>query len=552
MNRRLTILMCADLVGYSALMGQDEALAVQSVRDLKKKLFEPIAANHGGEVLKRMGDGWIVSFPGVEAALNCAEEVQNDLVDHEVIKLRIGCHIGEIVEDEDDFYGNGVNIAQRIETEAPPGGVMFSEDLFRQLSESRQKELSDAGVFTLKNIATPMRLYQWRPANLATAPEADTLPSLGYEAFTFAPDDVDTAAIAEDLHDGLVQSAMKRTGIKTVNSAADPKTPTTYLVRGRLRVAGARARFVMTLIRREDMETIWSETYQGSTEDVFAFTDNVVVKADNDLRLQTIQRDGDRLAHLSDDQLSVSELRTRAAMMFFRQTHEGNDRGRALLERAIELSPQDGMSRAMRAQSNITRAAHEFDTIDADFIAARVEDIEIAVENLPKSDYAYWVLGQVRLLMQNDIDGARSAMQESWKMNPSFIGTNDLKFQIALRTGAFDEAMAVIDQMKADGMIEQFRINRMCQEAMTLLAMGDAGGAARVASEAASLKSSDRGLHLLKALTCREAGDEAGLEAARAACARLDKHPSLVLSHQPLPDAFNWINKALHPDADPV
>jgi class 3 adenylate cyclase len=160
-------------------MGEDEALAVASVQELRKTHLEPVAKDHGGEVLKRMGDGWILAFPSVEEALDCAEEVQSSLAEHEVIKLRIGCHIGEIVEDEADFYGNGVNIAQRIETEAPPGGAMFSEDLFQALSAERQEELKDVGVFNLKNIAKPIRLYQWRPANLTTAPDKGALPSVG-------------------------------------------------------------------------------------------------------------------------------------------------------------------------------------------------------------------------------------------------------------------------------------------------------------------------------------------------------------------------------------
>ena len=139
MRRRLTTLMCADLVGYSALMGEDEALAVASVQELRKKHLEPVAKDHGGEVLKRMGDGWILAFPSVEEALDCAEEVQSRLAEHEVIKLRIGCHIGEIVEDEADFYGNGVNIAQRIETEAPPGGACSAKTCFRRSLPSGRK-----------------------------------------------------------------------------------------------------------------------------------------------------------------------------------------------------------------------------------------------------------------------------------------------------------------------------------------------------------------------------------------------------------------------------
>ncbi|WP_127115889.1 adenylate/guanylate cyclase domain-containing protein [Shimia sediminis] len=552
MNRRLTILMCADLVGYSALMGQDEALAVRSVRELKKKLLEPVAANHGGEVLKRMGDGWILSFPGVEAALNCAEEVQTGLADHDVIKLRIGCHIGEIVEDEDDFYGNGVNIAQRIETEAPPGGLMFSEDLFRQLSETRQDELSDAGVFKLKNIATPMRLYQWRPANLTTAPDAGALPSIGFEAFGFAPSDAETEALAMDLHEGIVKDSLKRTGVTTIDVSDDPVTPTVFLVRGRMRVARDRGRFTLTLLLREDMSTLWSGTYEGDASDPFGFCDDVVARAEADIRIQTIQHDGDRLSHLSDDRLSVSELRARAAHLFFKQTLSDWEKGLAALDRAVALSPDDGMALAMRAQQRVNWCAARHQAVSDEMVEELGRDLDHAVEDLPGSDFVYWARGAFKLQFLGDLDAARFDQQRCREVNPNFIGVTELEAHMALREGRFDDALEAFSAYKVIGSDDPFKVTRLSLTARIYLCAGDHAAALKAATEAAYLAPQNRGIQLLKALVCREAGDEAGLAAARRAAGALDKGISIHTPRVPLPDAYDWINAAVHPEADPV
>lgn len=552
MRRRLTTLMCADLVGYSALMGENEALAVASVQELRKKHLEPVAKDHGGEVLKRMGDGWILAFPSVEEALDCAEEVQSSLAEHDVIKLRIGCHIGEIVEDEADFYGNGVNIAQRIETEAPPGGAMFSEDLFRALSEERQEELSDVGVFNLKNIAKPIRLYQWRPANLTTAPDKGVLPSIGFESFVAAPETPESAAIAEDLHDGLVQLSLKRTGVTTVDATSLDNTPTDYLIRGRLRVAGSRARFSMSLILREDMQTLWTGTYEGDPTDPFAFVDELMPRLEGDVRLQTIQRDGDRLAHLSLNQLSVSELRARAATMFFKQTLAAWDEGLAALDRAVLLSPGDGMSLAMRAQSRLNLSAVQFEDLPKDRLAQIGKDLDVAIEECPTSDFVFWARGAYRLKVLGDLQGAASDIARSREINPNFIGIVDLIAQKAFLEGDYDGALEALSAYEEMGSEDPFRVNRLCFNARVLLGAGQIEAAHTAALEAADLRPMDRGLQLLKALVCEKAGDIAGLEAARAAARGLPKVPSVSINRLALPADLQWLNAALHPEAEPV
>ncbi len=163
MHSRLAVLMVADLVDYSRIMSDDETLAIDAIGDLKETYLEPRVLKHGGEILKRMGDGWILAFSSVSAAVQCAMEVQTKLVGHPVIKLRIGAHIGEIREDETDFYGAGVNLAQRLQTHAPPGGLLVSQDLYRQLTGDLSKAFEDAGSFELKNIALPVNGFRWKP-----------------------------------------------------------------------------------------------------------------------------------------------------------------------------------------------------------------------------------------------------------------------------------------------------------------------------------------------------------------------------------------------------
>ena len=134
MHSQLAVLMFADIVGYSAMMEADQDQTIDAVRSLRLEMLEPAVGAHAGRVLKRLGDGWIISFTSVSACVDCAMSLQAKLQTETELKLRIGAHIGEIVSDGEDFYGSGLNIAQRIEAEAPPGGLMVSEDLFRQLS----------------------------------------------------------------------------------------------------------------------------------------------------------------------------------------------------------------------------------------------------------------------------------------------------------------------------------------------------------------------------------------------------------------------------------
>ncbi|MGI9568550.1 MAG: adenylate/guanylate cyclase domain-containing protein, partial [Desulfobulbia bacterium] len=161
MERRLAAVLAADVVGYSSLMGADEKRALSIIRRLREELFEPIVLNWRGLVVKRLGDGWLVEFPSVVDAVNCAVSVQSQLVEVSDIELRIGVHIGDIVHEEGDIYGDGVNIAARLEAKSIPGHVLVSDDVFRQISGLVDAKFHDVGPLDLKNIAVPVHAWSW-------------------------------------------------------------------------------------------------------------------------------------------------------------------------------------------------------------------------------------------------------------------------------------------------------------------------------------------------------------------------------------------------------
>lgn len=547
MQSRLTILMFADLVGYSALMEKDHDAAVAAIRDLKERSLEPVAAEHGGEVLKRLGDGWIIEFPSVAAALDSAMAAQERLAGHQTIRLRIGLHVGEVAKEADDFYGAGVNIAQRIQTEAPPGGVMLSEDMFRQLPAAKAEALTDAGTFSLKNIAQPVRLYQWRPSAPAARRVGD-VASIAVGMIAATPVDEETRAIAEDIREQLVIRMSRRQGIKIIDATAKA-AEAVYDLRGRLRLAGGRGRLSLTLLLREEGRPIWSENYDGDASDIFAFCDDILEAAEGDLRVQTNAFEGDRLAHLPDDELSVSELRARAANYFYKMTMEGWTYGRDLMERAARLNPEDAVGLAMRAESRImvTMARHEPLTGEQREEMAR--DLDFAVEHAPRSDYVFWTRGFFRVSIESDLAGARSDLRRAKELNPAYLENHELEAMILLMEEDFAGAAEAFGRLTSRGASNIMLPYRLYLKAVARLCAGDGAGAAEDAAHAADFNPNVRGLRILQALALEKAGQTEAAAKARAAADRLASAPAIVARRLNLPPAYEWVNEALAPQA---
>lgn len=142
---------------------------------LRNELFEPVVVDRGGHVSKRMGDGWIVEFPNVSDAVACAIEVQEGLADHDAVKLRIGIHIGDVTVQQDDIYGDGINVAARLEALAQPGEVLISDTAYHSLDGKAADQFSGGEAEQLKNIARPVQVWHWPAARSPVSAAHDEL-----------------------------------------------------------------------------------------------------------------------------------------------------------------------------------------------------------------------------------------------------------------------------------------------------------------------------------------------------------------------------------------
>src|ERR1700730_1244378 len=166
-DRRLAAVLAADVAGYSRLMGLNEERTLANLKTFRKTLVDPTIATHRGRIVKTTGDGMLVEFASVVDAARCAVEIQNGVAGQNAgvppslrIEFRIGIHVGDIIFDDNDIFGDGVNIAARLEGIAEPGGVCLSDDAYRQVRGKVEIACDDLGPQTLKNIAEPMRAWR--------------------------------------------------------------------------------------------------------------------------------------------------------------------------------------------------------------------------------------------------------------------------------------------------------------------------------------------------------------------------------------------------------
>jgi adenylate cyclase len=162
MNRRLAAVLNADVVGYSRLMSADEAGTLQLLKTHEIGVIEPTVAKHNGRIVKRMGDGYLAEFGSVVDAVECALGWQAQTAGSDRLKFRIGVHLGDIIAEGEDIYGEGVNIAARLEALSQPGCITLSDDAFRQVRDRINIEFHDLGEHEIKNIPRPLRVWEWR------------------------------------------------------------------------------------------------------------------------------------------------------------------------------------------------------------------------------------------------------------------------------------------------------------------------------------------------------------------------------------------------------
>ena len=306
-ERRLAAVLAADVAGYSRLMGADEVGTIAALKSHRRELVDPTIAEHKGRIVKTTGDGMLVEFASAVDAVNCAMTVQSEMRKRSAgaalaITFRIGINIGDIIIDGDDIFGDGVNVAARLENECEPGDVLVSGSAFEQVRGKTEFAFDDLGERPLKNIERPVRLYSVRAAGIDGAstavasgskrraePSAADKPSIAVLPFTNMSGDPEQEFFADGLtediitelsrfHDLLVISrnstfVYKGKPIKMQEIARE--FGVNYVLEGSVRKVGNRVRVTVQLIDAETDRHIWAERYDRELEDVFAIQDEM-------------------------------------------------------------------------------------------------------------------------------------------------------------------------------------------------------------------------------------------------------------------------------------
>ncbi|MCY6382960.1 adenylate/guanylate cyclase domain-containing protein [Hoeflea prorocentri] len=426
-SRRLAAIMAADIVGYSKMMAEDEDRTLAKLRSFRTDLLERAVSDNAGTIIKNMGDGWLTEFNSIVGAVNCATEIQKRLSEADDLEIRIGIHVGDIIHEDDDIFGDGVNIASRLQQLAAPGAVLVSGDVHKMIDRKTETEFEDLGVQKLKNITVETAVYGWAPSVttdkplLTSEPVAKLsqgLPTVFVEELRASGNREDASDLAEEIRYELLLLLSKRTGIKVVSERGE-QNPPKYVLGGRCRVSGERSRVDMTL-ETGGGETIWTERFESDAETQDEFAETVAQHVSVAFRAHTTTLDGADIAMRPDAELSTEELLSKAAFHNLRWTREGIEIGQASLEAAIAKSPDNATAHSMLA---ISHASPLFighgRIVDIDRDRA-LELADRGVSLSRNSDVVFFCRASCRLWFKKDYQGALSDIDRALKVNPGF------------------------------------------------------------------------------------------------------------------------------------
>lgn len=372
MERRLAAILAADVVGFTRMMERDESGTLQRLIELRQATLQPIIAKHSGRIVKLLGDGLLVEFASVVNAVNCALDWQDQTVRHETdideanrLSFRIGINLGDVIVDGDDVYGDGVNVAARLERLAEAGGILISADAFRHARGRTQAVFQDAGARRLKNVSEPVQVYRVTGSRDAAPRTAMTgqlalpdKPSVAVLPFTNMSGDPGQEHFCDGVSEDIITALSKLSKLFVVarNStftykgrAVDVKQVgreqgVRYVLEGSVRRAGARLRITAQLIDATTGHHVWGERYDRVSEDVFEVQDEITREVVSALQIELTEGEQARLWSSGTKNLQAWELVIQIPELLHSHRRADALPARRLAERALQLD--DGYATA--------------------------------------------------------------------------------------------------------------------------------------------------------------------------------------------------------------
>src|ERR1700731_4608341 len=443
MERRLSAILAADIAGYSALMGADEA---RTVRDLKghQSVVFPMIGEFIGRIIDTAGDGILAEFPSVVNAVKCALAIQSRMAERNAaieperrMQFRVGLNIGDVVYDETRIYGDGINVAARLEGIAEAGGICISSKVYEEISGRIDLDCEDIGEQQLKNIARPVRAYHVRPDRIgptsATAPALPEKPSIAVLPFLNMSGDPEQEYFADGMTEDLITDLSKVSGLFVIarnssftykGKAVDVKRTgrelgVRHVLEGSVRKAGNRVRITAQLIDTGSSGHVWADRFDRDLTDLFSMEDEVIEKIVRALAVTLTQGEERRLRRRGTSNVDPYEVWLRGRELLTRGTRESVAQARAMYRRAIEIDPNFPAPHAGLALAAVADSVSDWALDPAQALDEAERWAGRAVELNDQEPVSHMALGNM-LLWRRDHDGALAECRRMIELDPNF------------------------------------------------------------------------------------------------------------------------------------
>jgi adenylate cyclase len=474
-NRKLAAILAADVVGYSRLMGVDEEGTLAALKQHRQVVFDPAVAAHNGRVVKLIGDGTIVEFGSVVDAVHCALAVQrsNGLVPDEALRqpkiiLRIGINLGDVIIEGDDIYGDGVNIAARLEPLAEPGGICVSSIVNESVGNRVDVGFEDAGEMTVKNIDRPIRVWKWHPRatpELAKAAEKP-LPhvataSIAILPFTNMSGDPEQEYFSDGISEDIITDLSKIAGLTVIarNSSftykgrsVDIRTVGRELgvqsvLEGSIRRAGNRVRITAQLIDAGNGAHLWADRYDRDLTDIFAVQDDVTQRIVEALKITLSPAEKERLADSETHDVVAYDcvLRGREFMLGKEKNLGTFQQAIKYFKEALEHDPNYSVAYACLGFGYMFDYQNRWTEDPDKSLSIAKEYARQAIEKDPNEPLARCV-SALAASYEKDLDRAKAEIEVALKLNPSLALAHNLRGTFWTFAGQPLEAIPEIEQ----------------------------------------------------------------------------------------------------------
>jgi len=472
-ERRLAAIFAGDIAGYSRLMSADEEGTLRQLKAHRKELVDPKITEHRGRIVKTTGDGILVEFVSVVDAVRCAVDIQRAMVGRNTevptdkrIQFRIGINVGDIISDAGDIYGDGVNVAARLEGLAEPGDIMVSRVVYDQVRDKLNFGFEDLGEQTVKNIARPIGVHRVSfadpaeptsgkksPATAEKVVRLSDRPSIAVLPFSNMSGDPEQEYFADGISEDIITGLSKlrwffviarNSSFAYKGKAVDVKRAARelgvrYILEGSVRKGGNRVRITAQLIDAATGKHIWADRYDGDLTDVFALQDEITKNVVAAIEPKLLEAEGLRSQSRSSEDLGAWDLVIRASSLFWRLTKSETEAAIKILRQAIERYPEYGPAHSMLAFVLLISGYLGWSALDQEVQEATKRAARAA--ELDDSDpWAHLALGFVAFIRRRT-SVAVSEFRRALDLNPNFAAAHGYLGWTLAFDGQCDEAM---------------------------------------------------------------------------------------------------------------